>query len=1172
MELAEFKPNVLVRGIIPGQVVEIIVANKIGENIVEIYFKNQAGLPRSNTYSIDQISEFEISTQVSKFSFEAQADDFKLATEAMRMQLAGLFDPMAAVNSSDLEPLPHQIKAVYGEFIPRVPLRFLLADDPGAGKTIMAGLYIKELILRGYLKRCLIVVPGGLLDQWKDELYEKFGLTFESLTKNHLANVSTYNPFLVNNFLIARMDQLSRAGDQVEEAMKKANWDLIIVDEAHRMSAHYSSWKGEPKQTRRFKLGKLLSKQTVNLLLMTATPHAGNDEDFELFLSLLDEDRFEGKHRKGNQKIQTDGLMRRMVKEDLLTFEGKPLFPERIAETVEYQLSPAEQDLYESVTEYVREEMNRADRFVSGIDKKRSNNIGFALTVLQRRLASSPRAIMRSLERREAKLKDLLERHESKDEILEVKNNAGSLPAIMFAEQSEIDDLDEEMSPGDLEDIESGGELDLVTASQTIAELKAELEVLHQLVSKSRAVNALQEDKKWLELRSILTGDIPGESTSDPKKFIIFTEHKDTLDYLQEKVTTLLGNKAVVSIHGGNSRFERNAAKESFTQDPDVLVMVATDAAGEGLNLQRAHLMVNYDLPWNPNRIEQRFGRIHRIGQTEVCRLWNLVSSGTREGDVFKTLLTKIEQQSAAYNGNLFNVLGQGPVFSDKSLRELLIDAIRYGNDPAVRAKLHAVIDEGVAAGQEELRAEKALYEAINVSFDVEQVRREMEDLQTRRLQPGFISGFFTPALKRLSGTLTARGNQRFEIKKVPQTLIDFAARKIHIAPLPAAYERVTFNRNSVKLEGETNAHLIAPGSSLMTAVVEKTLEDLEYAIKLGSILIDRSDKQGNEASVLFALQQEISNTRDEVVDKHFDFIEVDASGNGHYSNTAPYIDYTGPTQSELLLIKESILSQIDAGALERRAIEIAAEKMATKDKPALLHRVSEQVSKVRAQVEQRLNQEISYWFSESARLINEPQAKSQEEAEKANNRALDLEIRKLKRLDELKKEETLISGTPFIRTAAIVVPSALLLTEASERQQFARDQDAIKRVERRAVDLVLETEKSLGRFPEEMARNNKGFDVISRTADGHSIYIEVKGRMEGSDFFRVTASELSFGQTQGPNHRLAIVSVSPGSKEGDDLRYITDPFADMHVDTKIASMELKWAEYWALGLDPRQS
>ncbi len=1166
MDIADLKPKTLVTGLIPGEVVEIISVQEIGDQVVDIYFKLRSGELKNNHYTREQLVDIEISIQASKFTFSAQADDFKLATEAMRMKLAGLFDPMAAVNSSDLEPLPHQIKAVYGEFLPRVPLRFLLADDPGAGKTIMAGLYIKELILRGYLKRCMIVVPGGLIDQWKEELYEKFGLSFETLTKNHLDNVSIFNPFLVNNFLIARMDQLSRAGDQVEQAMKDANWDLIIVDEAHRMSAHYSSWKGEQKATRRYKLGKILSKLTVNLLLMTATPHAGKDENFELFLALLDEDRFEGKRKKGAKLTSAEGLMRRMVKEDLLTFEGKPLFPERIAETVDYELSPAEQSLYEAVTEYVRQEMGRA---FSGPDKKKSNNIGFALTVLQRRLASSPRAILRSLERRQAKLTELLERFEAEKEAKAGQKNLGMKQVLNLVDVDDIDDLDDEMPDSERELIENGGELDLLTASQTVDELKAELLVLGTLVTKAIEVSKLKEDKKWVELKQILTADIPGESASETRKFIVFTEHRDTLDYLKDQIAAVLGDQSVISIHGGLSRNERNAAKESFTNNPEVQVLVATDAAGEGLNLQRAHLMVNYDLPWNPNRIEQRFGRIHRIGQTEVCRLWNLVAKGTREGDVFKTLLEKIAQQSVAYNGNLFNVLGQGPVFQEMSLRDLLIEAVRYGNDPEVRAKMHKVIDEGVAAGQEELRAEKALYEGIFQSLDAEQIRREMEDLQTRRLQPGFIAGFFTPAFKRLTGKLKIVGGNRFEIKAVPPALLEYAGKKLPGTPLAAAYERVTFNREAVKVDGQVNAHLIAPGSALMGAVVEKTLEDLAYSIDQGSILIDRSDKQADDVSVLFALQQEIRNSNDQIVDRHFDFIEVDSKGDGHYSNMAPYIDYEAPSDSELELIKKSLMEKLDVAQLERSAIEISAVKLATKDKPALLSRISEQVSKIRTQVKQRLDQEIAYWNNEFARLSNENNAKSQELAQKAKNRAAELQLRKERRLESLKKEETLISGTPVIRTAALVVPSGLLTVDESSKAQFAKDQEAIKEVERRAVDLVLATEKALGREPEEMPRNNKGFDIRSRSKDGFTIFIEVKGRIEGSDDFHVTASELSFGQTMGTNHRLAIVEVSSAGPQADQVRYIPDPFGDLHIDAKIASMRLLWKDYWKMGTDP---
>lgn len=1169
MEFSELKSKSLVSGLLPDQVVEVVATEKIGEDILMVYFKNERGQILSNSFTIEEIVEFNLASGSSKFTFQANGDDFKLTTEAMRMQLAGLFDPMAAVNSSDLEPLPHQIKAVYREFLPRVPLRFLLADDPGAGKTIMAGLYIKELILRGYLKRCLIVVPGGLLDQWKQELFEKFGLTFETLTRNDLDNSPTPNPFVVNNFLIAKMDQLSKRDDQVEKALKSANWDLVIVDEAHRMSAHYSSWKGEPKETRRFKLGRLLSKQTVNLLLMTATPHAGNDQDFELFLSLLDEDRFEGKRRNVNVKVQTEGLMRRMVKEDLLTFSGKPLFPERIAETVEYQLSPAELELYELVTEYVREEMNRADKIVGAGENKKRNNIGFALTVLQRRLASSPRAIMRSLERREQKLKDLLIRLETglSEDALKANTNLAGLSEIR--DEIDIEDFEDEMAPADLEALENNENLDLLTASRSVGELKTELAVLGKLVEKAKLVHSLQEDRKWLELQSILTHSIPGESAAEAKKFIIFSEHKDTLDYLQEKTTKLLGEGAVVAIHGGNSRAERTKAREAFTQNPLVQVLVATDAAGEGLNLQRAHLMVNYDLPWNPNRIEQRFGRIHRIGQTEVCRLWNLIASGTREGDVFKTLLSKIEQQSIAYNGNIFNVLGQGPVFDGDSLRDLLIKAIKYGSDPAKRAEMNIVIDAGVAAGLDELKAEQALYEAINSSVDVEQIRREMEELQTRRLQPGFIEGFFTPAFKRLAGALTLKEAGRFEIKKVPQSLMDFASQQPHIPPLASAYERVTFSRTAVKVENQLIAHLIAPGSALMTAVVEKTIEDLSYSVKQGAILVDRSQKQSDEPAVLFALQQEINNSKGEVVDKHFDFIEVTSSGIGSYSNTAPYIDYESPTAAELEQITSKILPNLETGALEARAREIALEKLVTKDKPALKERISSQVAKIRHQVVERLDQEITYWLAEETRRSLEKHPQSQKEAMKARDRAKELMLRKTKRLKELDQEEQLMSGSPVIRTAAIIVPSSLLFSNEEERIKFAKDQEAIKIVERRAVDLVLKVEKSRGREPEEMPRNNKGFDIISRTKDGHSDYIEVKGRIEGSDTFLVTTSEISFGKTQGANHRLAIVSVSKSGVSEDEIRYITDPFADLHDDARVASVNLKWDDYWIIGSDP---
>ena len=400
------------------------------------------------------------------------------------------------------------------------------------------------------------------------------------------------------------------------------------------MSAHYSSWAGEVDETKRFKLGRLLSETAHNFLLMTATPHAGKEEDFQLFMSLLDRDRFEGPYRQGVHRTDTHGLMRRMVKEDLLTFEGKPLFPEHRAYTVEYELSPAERDLYEQVTEYVRTEMGRAERIARAGDKKRGNNVGFALTVLQRRLASSPEAILRSLERRQqrldTKLRDMqritddarfstpISSHIDEWTTGKTTLDFGSdaLPAFSV---DDFEDFDEETTDEERARFEEQADqvVDLATAAQTIPELRAEIAILEDLIKVARRVRLQDDDKKWVQLRNILDEQLlTHDGSGDARKIIIFTEHRDTLDYLQAKITAQFGRAdSVITIHGGTRREDRKLARERFTHNPDTVVLLATDAAGEGLNLQRAHLMVNYDLPWNPNRIEQRFGRIHRIGK-----------------------------------------------------------------------------------------------------------------------------------------------------------------------------------------------------------------------------------------------------------------------------------------------------------------------------------------------------------------------------------------------------------------------------------------------------------------------------------------------------------------------------------------------------------------------------
>ena len=692
--------------------------------------------------------------------------------EAQRIRLAHLFDPVLAVHTSNLEPLPHQITAVYEAMLPRQPLRFLLADDPGAGKTIMAGLLIKELIARGDLERCLVVCPGSLAEQWQDELYRRFHLPFEILTRDRLEAARTGNWFLETSLVIARLDMLSRNEDlQAKLEAPDCGWDLVVCDEAHKLSATF--FGGEVKYTKRYRLGQLLSSLSRHFLLMTATPHNGKEEDFQLFLALLDGDRFEGRFRDGVHTADVSDLMRRMVKEHLLTFEGKPLFPERIAYTVPYALSEAEARLYVAVTDYVRQEFDRAAALANA---GRAGTVGFALTILQRRLASSPEAIYRSLRRR----RERLEGRRREFEVLARGGATGAAAALFRARAGSGRGRRSRRRAGRRGRGGRGapprrghrGPLDRRAP-------KAEIETLTKLEGLALGVRQQGGDTKWRELASLLreifttagltgrvgervtpygAGPIARPAPSPRQKLVLFTEHRDTLRYLQDRTATLLGREhAVVVIHGGMGREERLRAQEAFRHDPEVSVLLATDAAGEGINLQRAHLMVNYDLPWNPNRLEQRFGRIHRIGQTEVCHLWNLVAQETREGDVYRRLLEKLEQARQTLGGQVFDVLGKLE-FEGRPLRELLIDAIRYGEQPAVRARLDTAVDHALDRHklQDLLEEQQLAHDAMDASR-VRRVREEMERAEARRLQPHYVESFFREAFRRLGGAARQR-------------------------------------------------------------------------------------------------------------------------------------------------------------------------------------------------------------------------------------------------------------------------------------------------------------------------------------------------------------------------------------------------------------------------------
>ncbi len=543
--LEELTRGASVKGILPSGAVTVVDVEWFGSAAIELTYKDAAGHAGNVLLYRDREPTLEVVGAGRPWSFDADGKLLRLVSEAQRIRLAHLFDPLLAVHGSDVEPLPHQITAVYEELLTRQPLRFLLADDPGAGKTIMTGLFIKELLLRGDLRRCLVVCPGSLVEQWQDELHRRFDLPFEILTNDKLEAARTGNWFAEEPLTICRLDKLSRNQD-VQAKLEQTDWDLVVVDEAHKMSASF--FGNEVKYTKRYQLGQLLGRLTRHFLLLSATPHNGKEADFQLFMALLDGDRFEGKYRSGAHTTKADDLMRRLVKERLLKFDGTPLFPERRAETVPYRLTDAEATLYQRVTNYVREEFDRADALQN---EGRKGTVGFALMVLQRRLASSPEAIYQSLRRRRERLEKRLqqERLLKRGADARVELLAG-LPSITG---DDLDDIDDAPS----EEVETAEELvvDQASAAQTILELEAEIAMLRDLEGLAHRVRMSGTDRKWEELSSILQDRRGAEDdgTTRRPKLVIFTEHRDTLSYLVDRIRVLLGRpEAVVAIHGGS--------------------------------------------------------------------------------------------------------------------------------------------------------------------------------------------------------------------------------------------------------------------------------------------------------------------------------------------------------------------------------------------------------------------------------------------------------------------------------------------------------------------------------------------------------------------------------------------------------------------------------------------
>ncbi|MCM8809475.1 MAG: SNF2-related protein, partial [Candidatus Omnitrophica bacterium] len=803
--------------------VRVISTNIIGQSQIKI---EAVGIETNRYYnpvlSEEDVKNIEI-LEEKLFTFSANGESLFLYLESHRIRNAFQFDPLYAVSISQIDPLPHQIEAIYHHILQNTRIRFLLADDPGAGKTIMAGLLIKELKYRGLVERTLIVVPGHLKDQWLREMKDRFQERFSIVDRGVMDAEWGKNVFTDRNQIIISMDFAKQ--DDVMLALKDSKWDLCIVDEAHKMSAY--KYGEKTNKTNRYNLGELLSPISTYLLFLTATPHRGDPENFRLLLELLEPGFFADVNMLSESIQNKDNpLFLRRLKEDLKNFDGTPIFPPRKVETPKYYLSDDEKKLYNAVTEYVEKHFNKAL-------EKEKRNVTFALTILQRRLASSARAIRKSLERRYERLKDLY--------------GKGKLLQDVGYDEDYLEDLEEKERWRKEEEL-----LEKLTSAETLEELKEEIEKLSELVVLAKEVEKKEIETKLNELRKVMDAEKLHQTGT---KLLLFTESKDTLEYLVEKLKKW--GYSVTFIHGGMNLDARIKAEAEFKNQAQI--MVSTEAGGEGINLQFCWLMVNYDIPWNPNRLEQRMGRVHRYGQQHEVHIYNLVAVDTREGRILERLFNKLTQiREHLGSDRVFDVIGE--VLVGKSLKDLIVDAI------ANRRTMEDILKDFERIPDEEAinRVRMASFEAIATRhIDLTKILGEQRKAMENRLVPEYVEEFFKKASKVLNIKMDKKEDGLWRINSVPFEIrnqpYDF---KIKFGEVQKEYEKISFDKEKAF---KTQAEFVAMGHPLLEAIVSIIISQYTKNATEGATFVD---PEGKKDGIIWFLETEIKDGKNSIAGK----------------------------------------------------------------------------------------------------------------------------------------------------------------------------------------------------------------------------------------------------------------------------------------------------------------
>jgi superfamily II DNA or RNA helicase len=1032
--------------------------------------------------------------------FMAEARHVFLSLEARRYRYASLYDSLFAVNASKVDPLPHQVEAVYGYVLKLPRIRFLIADDPGAGKTIMAGLIIKELKLRHLVDRILIVVPGHLKDQWRRELKDRFEESFVIMERGLLDSQPGENVWARESNLITSIDFAKR--DDVMPSIASAQWDLIIVDEAHKMAAYQYGDKLD--KTSRYRLGETLSRISTHLLFLTATPHKGDPENFRLFLDLLEPGFFANSEMLRESITARDNpLFIRRVKEDLKDFEGKPLFLPRHVRTLPFNLgvdSPKEKNLYNQLSEYVNGQYNKA------LTKDKKNNVAFALVILQRRLASSTYALLKSLERRKARLSELLEGAEERKQ---TGNNV---------DFETIDDLSEEERWQEEEIWET------LSVAENREELRREIETLETLAGAAREIIDGETEIKVRELKNTLDKletDYPGE------KILIFTESRDTLEYLQEK--SIGWGYTVTVIHGGLRLNERIAAESEFKDRTQLLI--ATEAAGEGINLQFCHLMINYDLPWNPNRLEQRMGRIHRYGQTREVFVYNLVAEDTREGMVLKALFEKIEEiKSALGSDKVFDVLNE--VLYGVNLSQLLLEAAaRAKSTDEIIAELNIEVDADYITKVKEDLGESLATHYIDYTRMSEMAERARE----RRLIPEYTQAFFRKAFETLKGRLRQRRDGFLAIESIPSPIRRFVqenAFKQKHGEIATAYPKATFDKEVAFRTPD--AEFISFGHPLFEAVIGWVEQELSDSLKRGAVF---EDPDGKLDGVILFYEGEIHDGLSQVVGARlFGFYVQSDTGDVEPIDPIIIWDVAESTRQvetvDIEALKALAMKQLmPALAAYKGELAVERERQAEIKQKYGLTSLDYLIN--------RLDGELITLYDRRNKGENVDLAIHNKEVQKDSYHNAQGDLERV-----IDQEQVLTMQTPNYLGAIRVLPSA-------KKSAIIR---STKEIEQIGMETAMAHERKAGRTPEDVSAENLGFDIRSTDPAGVKQYIEVKARA-GLGEVTLTQNEWFKAQQFKSDYFLYVILNAATQPQ---LYIIQNPAEQTHPEEKIEAVRYR--------------